>query len=192
MAQFARPDSDLNQGLNWVSTGSSFNSELDEVSSDQDTSMIWGFHNFTPDTFEVGLSNVTDPGVGTGHTFRVSAKDDTGLSDEFAATLKESGSPVASMIFGWGDDIWTTFAYTLAPAEANTITDYTALSIAVEGCSIGDISGTFMVSQVEFEVPGGGTAALTGTVTASITEADIVAGGKTAIITLTGDTFIVN
>ena len=34
------------------------------------------------------------------------------------------------------------------------------------------------------------TAAITGTITASATEADIVAGGKTIIITLTGDTWI--
>lgn len=33
-------------------------------------------------------------------------------------------------------------------------------------------------------------AILTGTVTASITEADIVAGGKTIILTITGDTWI--
>ena len=34
------------------------------------------------------------------------------------------------------------------------------------------------------------TAAVTGTATASITETDVVAGGKTIIITLTGDTWI--
>jgi hypothetical protein len=34
------------------------------------------------------------------------------------------------------------------------------------------------------------SAAITGTITASVTEADIVAGGKTLIITLTGDTWI--
>ena len=33
-------------------------------------------------------------------------------------------------------------------------------------------------------------AVITGTITASVTEADIVAGGKTIIITLTGDTWI--
>ena len=38
--------------------------------------------------------------------------------------------------------------------------------------------------------PASVTAALTGTATASITEADIVTGGKTTIITLTGDTWI--
>ena len=36
----------------------------------------------------------------------------------------------------------------------------------------------------------GATAALTGTATASITEADIVAGGKTIVVTLTGETFV--
>jgi hypothetical protein len=40
---------------------------------------------------------------------------------------------------------------------------------------------------VTYTVP---AAALTGTVTGSITEGDIVAGGKTIILTLTGDTFI--
>lgn len=38
-------------------------------------------------------------------------------------------------------------------------------------------------------VPQGATAAITGTATASITESDVVTGGKTIIITLTGDTF---
>jgi hypothetical protein len=36
----------------------------------------------------------------------------------------------------------------------------------------------------------GASAVVTGTITASVTEADIVAGGKTVIITLTGDTWI--
>ena len=36
----------------------------------------------------------------------------------------------------------------------------------------------------------GKSAAISGTITASVTEADIVAGGKTIIITLTGDTWI--
>jgi hypothetical protein len=41
-------------------------------------------------------------------------------------------------------------------------------------------------------VSGGASAALTGTATAGIDEADIVAGGKTIVMTLTGDTFIDN
>ena len=38
--------------------------------------------------------------------------------------------------------------------------------------------------------PAAASAAVTGTAVASITEADVVAGGKTIIITLTGDTWI--
>ncbi len=41
-----------------------------------------------------------------------------------------------------------------------------------------------------FKAAATASAALTGTATASITESDIVAGGKTLIITLSGDTFI--
>lgn len=40
------------------------------------------------------------------------------------------------------------------------------------------------------QAAGGPSAALTGTITGSITEADIVAGGKTIILTLTGDTWV--
>lgn len=39
-------------------------------------------------------------------------------------------------------------------------------------------------------VLGAATAALSGTATATIDESDIVVGGKTIIITLTGDTFV--
>ena len=41
-----------------------------------------------------------------------------------------------------------------------------------------------------FTAAAGGTSTLTGTATASITEADIVTGGKTIILTLTGDTYV--
>jgi len=40
-----------------------------------------------------------------------------------------------------------------------------------------------------YEEVGGATAAITGTATATINEDDITTGGKTVIITLTGDTF---
>lgn len=40
------------------------------------------------------------------------------------------------------------------------------------------------------EPPLGPTASITGTTTASITEADVVVGGKTIIITLAGDTWV--
>jgi hypothetical protein len=43
---------------------------------------------------------------------------------------------------------------------------------------------------VDVKASGGSAAAVTGTATASITESDVVTGGKVLTITLTGDTFI--
>lgn len=55
-----------------------------------------------------------------------------------------------------------------------------------------DIFGTARPQGASYDIGAAEfpTAALTGTVTASITEADIVAGGKTVIFTLTGDTLL--
>jgi len=46
--------------------------------------------------------------------------------------------------------------------------------------------GEFAIGELESGI----TAALTGTVTASITESDVVTGSKTIILTLTGDTWV--
>ena len=46
------------------------------------------------------------------------------------------------------------------------------------------------VTRRFYSITGGVSATLTGTATSSITEANIVAGGKTIILTLTGDTWI--
>jgi len=62
----------------------------------------------------------------------------------------------------------------------------------IEG-KVEDITGTGKVNfhlVGYYEAAAGGSAALTGTVTASITESDIVTGGKTIILTLTGDTWV--
>ena len=52
----------------------------------------------------------------------------------------------------------------------------------------GDTRSSWDIGMDEFV--SSGSAAITGTATASIAEADIVAGGKTIIITLTGDTWV--
>ena len=60
------------------------------------------------------------------------------------------------------------------PATIPTGTDYTVLLTSIR-CGV---------------EPAAGGGVVTGTATASITEADVVTGGKEIIITLTGDTFI--
>jgi hypothetical protein len=54
---------------------------------------------------------------------------------------------------------------------------------ATDGYLLEDGTGVLLLEQQE-------SAAITGTITASVTKADIVAGGKTLIITLTEDTWI--
>jgi len=56
------------------------------------------------------------------------------------------------------------------------------------GAKVGAAGGVGQVRLTHVPI----TAALTGTVTASITEADIVAGGKTIILTVTGDTWVLD
>lgn len=50
--------------------------------------------------------------------------------------------------------------------------------------------GNSEIGGIAIEIKNAVTVALTGTATASITEADIVTGGKTIILTITGDTWI--
>jgi hypothetical protein len=57
------------------------------------------------------------------------------------------------------------------------------------GSAVGE-GGNGQRAYLSVTYTAGGTAALTGTATASITETDIRTGGKTIILTLTGDTFV--
>lgn len=85
--------------------------------------------------------------------------------------------------------------------QADAENGFSNLSIAlrqnVSAGATGSISGTLALTSgtagwVAYlvRVPSIATIALTGTVTASITEADIVNGGKTIILTITNDTWI--
>lgn len=70
-------------------------------------------------------------------------------------------------------------------------TDYDAAGDATPSCTLTPSANGFVGFAVELK-PAGATAsaAITGTATATIDEADIVAGGDTIIITLTGDTWV--
>jgi hypothetical protein len=66
---------------------------------------------------------------------------------------------------------------------------YTSSFTGAATCTL-DSSNDWVCAAVALKSASSTSAAITGTATASITEADIVTGGKTIIITLTGDTFI--
>lgn len=75
-------------------------------------------------------------------------------------------------------------------AHSNTTgAGLTLPTLDIEGDTRDTASGKVDIGVDAFPAAGI-TAAITGTATASITESDIVTGGKTVILTLTGDTFV--
>lgn len=56
--------------------------------------------------------------------------------------------------------------------------------------NLNTVGDAYVANAVELRTSAGSLAAVTGTITSSATEVDIVTGGKTIIITLTGDTWI--
>lgn len=69
---------------------------------------------------------------------------------------------------------------------SDVLTAQTALNDPYGGGAVADSDGMYAIYALVAPI----SAAITGTITASATEADIVAGGKTLIITLTNDTWI--
>ncbi len=69
---------------------------------------------------------------------------------------------------------------------SDVLTAQTALNNPYGGGAVADADGMYAIYALVAPI----SAAITGTITASVTEADIVAGGKTLTITLTNDTWI--
>ena len=71
-------------------------------------------------------------------------------------------------------------------AGYDTLASQTTLNDPYGGGAVANANGMAAIYALVLPI----SAALTGTITASVTEADIVAGGKTLVITLTNDTWI--
>lgn len=196
MAQFARPDSDISAGT-WTSQGqASLYGCVDEETQNGDTDYILA----TSDTIcELGLTDVTDPVIGTGHILRAWLKSSGGGAPERlilhlyeGATLRASSGNLTSRD-AYGEGI-----YTLTEAEANAITNYANLSVKVESSNLAG-GETMRVTQVEFEVPdaaGGvdvwlaGTSDGTATVNGAIVLSLALAGVSVGFAVVSGDLFV--
>ena len=129
------------------------------------------------------------------------ARDST--NGTFSVDYSASSDTTANTWGGTGNRISQTFTYEdsanddfrITSSDAGAREYGTSLSADANYPISDDIIGTSRPQGSNwdigfFEVAAGVTATLTGTATASITESDIVTGGKTIILTLTGDTFI--
>jgi hypothetical protein len=155
MTQFARPDSDITVD-SWTDEGSSFNdgnlyTSLREVSQDGDTSYV----NSTGDagTFEVKLTTVTDPEVGTGHIVHVFARGTgSGGPERLQVELYEATTLIELISSNWapGRGSYADINFTLTLAD--DIADYTDLRIRITVASIGG-SEQLDVTQIYLETP---------------------------------------
>ncbi len=154
--QFARPDSDVTDG-GWEDTTGGDNDganwdEIDEVIADDGTTFVRADDAAT--LMEVGLTDVTDPGVDTGHVIRFRAYAiGGGQGERLDFSLYESTTEIARLnnqIIT--RDSWNT--YTLAITTA-VISDYTDLRLRFNDLVIGS-GETIDVTWAELEVPTAG------------------------------------
>jgi hypothetical protein len=143
MAQFARPDADTYNGDGWTEDdGDTTNmfQEIDE-SSPSDTDFVRSAVTPTSDAVVFRLSDVTDPVSSANHVMRVrySADQDAQETIDFTFELRmtyvnegSQGTLIRSVsVPGITSTSWVTSTTTLSGAEADNITDYTALFIRI-------------------------------------------------------------
>lgn len=156
MAQYARPDSDVAAG-GWATAP--LYQKIDETPYSDSDYITDTFIGGAGTAVTVGLSNVGDPGVSSGHIIRVRFRVDDIVSGSWTVTVRlYEGATTRSTDNATANTSFTTSTFTLSTAEANSITDYTNLRIEVEFYN-DDEFGTYTadISWIEFEVPDAAT-----------------------------------
>lgn len=158
MALFARPDGDISVG-SWSpypADPTTLFDKIDEVTYDSDTTYI--VSSIDEDVCEFSLTDVADPGVGTGHILRCWAYSPAGAGagERFYMYLYENGNLRAtSGVFNANRTGYTVCEYTLTEAEANSIGNYANLRVRIHITKT-DADEPIRITQAEFEVPEAG------------------------------------
>jgi len=140
MPQFARPDADTNNVdayTDQAGGSTSLFATVDEVSAD-DADFVRTVVTPSSDVMVFRLSDVTDPVSSTGHIMRMRSNTDVasgGEAIDFTLQLRQGyvseaslGTLIATLTrTGATGTTWAATSYTLSGAEADAITDYTAL-----------------------------------------------------------------
>jgi hypothetical protein len=138
MAQFGRPSADTNNpGAYTDQAGGSANiyTTIDEVAA-SDADFVRSPQVPATSVYVSKLSNLTDPLQSTGHILRIRYAKDVAAGAQIDLTVElrqgyvseaSLGTLIKSRTFTNITETFTTDAYTLSGAEADAITDYTAL-----------------------------------------------------------------
>jgi len=123
--QYARPTSDVTTGA-WVSSlGGSLAAAIDETIAD-DADYIGTTYG---SVCEVSLGSLADPAVSTGHKVRYRIAADAG---GIIVRLRQGTTTIAAWTHNPAPTSLSTFEQTLSGAEADSITDYSALKLQFE------------------------------------------------------------
>lgn len=136
MTQYARPDSNV------TTTGFTGSyTDIDETAYDMsDFISADNANNQTDYYYEVGLTNVTDPAVGTGHVLSCTWNMSSSQSHTIKIRLYQGGTQICEALnwtgtfntgspTGGGISTNNLVEYTLTETQANSITDYSDLRI---------------------------------------------------------------
>ena len=139
MAQFARPDADALVGNfeNEATATTNLFQSIDEVSA-SDADFVQSPVSPVNEVYVARLGDVTDPASSTGHVMRMRSSNDIGAGGEtldYTLELRQGyvdettkGTLIASLSrTSVNSSTWTDSSHTLSGAEADAITDYTAL-----------------------------------------------------------------
>jgi len=152
MTQYARPNADVSAG-NWTpSTGSDLYAMIDEASPNDSDFISVDDSGGSTETCQVDLSSVTDPVASNLHVVTVRASEASGMSViTLDVTLKQGATTIASNTFSTLTGSATDYTFTLSSAEANSITNYGALSLVFAATDSMSMMTTTTIYQAFFE-----------------------------------------
>lgn len=162
MAQFARPDGTVASSGNWrdqANQTTNIYQAIDE-STPSDADYVYVPQPDATVFYEASLSNVTDPNGNTAHVLRYRQRKNNGGGRAIDVTveLREGATVRASWANTNISDVASTVAQTLTSTQADSITDYSNLSVRVRPAMVGNGSPRdYHLTWVEFEVPDSGT-----------------------------------
>ncbi len=170
--QYARPNGIVSSS-GWSPVGASTIWEAtDEPSPADDNDYMIATGDATG---ELQLSDVTDPGVDTGHTFSFRATSTgSGGPEKFNVRLLDGTTEIDVHNNLSSRGSYTTFSYALDPVDVANISDYSNLRVEFSTTSVGN-GEDIRISWIELELPDA----------AASTEPTVTTGSATSIDTTT-------
>ena len=150
-AQFGRPNGDLTTG-SWSSTEGTFYEAVNETTPNGDTDYVYS--STDEDILNLNITDLVDPEGNTGHILQFVAKSvgGGGQGESIQIYLFEGTTEIATDTETITRGSYETVTYTLSAGEADSITDYSNLSLRLQVKTIGG-GESLRVSQTEFQVP---------------------------------------